>query len=160
MQPFKSQQRFHNNFITTIVCQTLFGYIFCMKQKTTRVAVGILRQKNDILLCQRKRGGRYELKWEFPGGKLEVGETIEQCLIRELREELSIEVSSLRVIETQSAFYEDGGMFEVTYCDVGSFTGKLTNNVFEQFRWVPISELSQFDILEGNKPFVEKLVTA
>jgi 8-oxo-dGTP diphosphatase len=131
-----------------------------MEQKTTRVAVGILKKEDNILMCQRKKGGRYELKWEFPGGKLETGETIEQCLVRELREELAIEAISIRIIETQSAFYEDGGIFEVTYCDVGTYQGDLTNNVFEQFRWVPISELPQFDILEGNKAFVAKLVTA
>ncbi len=131
-----------------------------MNKKITRVAVGIIHQDNRILLCQRKKCGRYELKWEFPGGKLETGETVEQCLIRELREELSIEASSIQIIETQSAYYEDGGIFEVTYCDVGNFKGELTNNVFEQFRWVPTSELLQFDILEGNKSFVEKLVTA
>jgi 8-oxo-dGTP diphosphatase len=130
-----------------------------MKEKITRVAVGILKQANTILLCQRKKGVRYELKWEFPGGKVEADETIEQCLVRELHEELSIEALSIRVIETQSAFYEDGGLFEVTYCEVGNFKGELTNNIFEQFRWVPISELPQLDILEGNKPFVAKLIT-
>jgi 8-oxo-dGTP diphosphatase len=131
-----------------------------MKQKITQVAVGILKKENNILLCQRKKGGRYELKWEFPGGKLESGETVEQCLVRELHEELSIEASSIQIIETQSAYYEDGGIFEVTYCKVGSFKGELTNNVFEQFCWIPISELLHYDILEGNKSFGAKLVTA
>ncbi|HVN49715.1 MAG TPA: (deoxy)nucleoside triphosphate pyrophosphohydrolase [Bacteroidota bacterium] len=130
-----------------------------MKQKTTRVAVGILKKEKTVLLCQRKKNGRYALKWEFPGGKLEASETVEQCVVRELREELSIEASSIRIIETHSAFYEDGGMFEVAYCDVGRFDGELANNVFEQFRWVPIAELPQYDILEGNKSFVTKLVT-
>jgi 8-oxo-dGTP diphosphatase len=160
MQPFPSQKWFHNNFITNVGNGMRFGYILSMEQKITRVAVGILKRENNILLCQRKKGGRYELKWEFPGGKLEQGEGVEECLIRELREELSIESSDIHIIETQSAFYEDGGIFEVTYCEVGNVAGEMTNNVFEQFRWVPISELPQFDILEGNKPFVAKLVTA
>jgi mutator protein MutT len=65
----------------------------------TEVAVGVLRKINRILICQRKHGGRYALKWEFPGGKFEIGETIEQCLRRELREELSIEIHSILHIE-------------------------------------------------------------
>ena len=57
--------------------------IFCAM--LTRVAVAILRRNGKLLVCQRKKGGRYELKWEFPGGKLELNETIIQSLQRELR---------------------------------------------------------------------------
>ena len=123
----------------------------------TEVAVGILRKKNQILICQRKKHGRYGLKWEFPGGKLEPGETVEQCLRRELREELSIDIHSIEHVETLAAYYEDGGMFNVSYCFVSGFDGEPYNNVFEQIRWVTIDELNKMDLLEGNKPFVEKL---
>lgn len=123
----------------------------------TKVAVGILRRDGRILACQRKKGGRYELKWEFPGGKLEPGESIEQCLARELREELSIHVHSIDRIEVQSAEYEDGGIFEVAYCDVRGFDGEPVNNVFEQIRWVSLHELRSLDILEGNKEFIAKM---
>jgi 8-oxo-dGTP diphosphatase len=120
----------------------------------TKVAVGILRRSGKILACQRKKGGRYELKWEFPGGKLEPGESVEQCLARELREELSISIHSIDRIEVQSAEYDDGGLFEVTYCDVSGFDGDPKNNVFEQIRWVTLQELRSLDILEGNKDFI------
>jgi len=116
----------------------------------TRVAVGILRNNGKILACQRKRGGRYELKWEFPGGKLEPGETPLQCLQRELQEELSITVERVQGMEFQSALYEDGGMFEVAYCYISEFSGDPKNNVFETIRWVNPEELRQLDILEGN----------
>lgn len=125
----------------------------------TRVAVGILRNNGKILACQRKRGGRYELKWEFPGGKLEPGETPLQCLQRELQEELSIKVERVQGMEFQSALYEDGGMFEVAYCYISEFSGDPKNNVFETIRWVNPEELRQLDILEGNRAFVEKLTT-
>jgi len=125
----------------------------------TRVAVGILRNNGKILACQRKRGGRYELKWEFPGGKLEPGETPLQCLQRELQEELSITVERVQGMEFQSALYEDGGMFEVAYCYISEFSGDPKNNVFETIRWVNPEELRQLDILEGNRAFVEKLTT-
>jgi ADP-ribose pyrophosphatase len=127
------------------------------KDEMTEVAVGILRKNGKILICQRKKGGRYEFKWEFPGGKLENGETTEQCLRRELREELSIEIHSIERIKTQAAYYEDGGIFSVAYCFLSGFEGEPQNNVFEQIRWVTLEELKHMDLLDGNKSFVSYL---
>jgi mutator protein MutT len=124
----------------------------------TRVAVGVIHQNGKILICRRKQNSRYGLKWEFPGGKLEAGESILDCLRRELREELSIEVERYDRVETQTAFYEDGGTFEVAYCHVRRYLGEPRNNVFEEIRWVSLDELRTLDILEGNKPFVESLI--
>ena len=123
----------------------------------TRVAVGVIQRNGKILICQRKKNARYGLKWEFPGGKVEAGESILDCLKRELREELSIQVEGFGRSETQTAFYEDGGTFEVTYCFVDGYTGEPKNNVFEEVRWVSLVELQTLDILEGNKPFVASL---
>ena len=123
----------------------------------TEVAVAILRKEKRILICQRKKNGRYGLRWEFPGGKLEPGESIDQCLRRELLEELSITIHSIEHIKTEAAFYEDGGMFNVSYCFVSGFDGEPQNNVFEQVRWVSLDELKQTDTLEGNKPFIAQL---
>lgn len=123
----------------------------------TEVAVGILKKDNRYLLCQRKRNGRYGLKWEFPGGKIEPGETVEQCLRRELQEELSISIGSIEKSVTEAAYYEDGGMFNVHYCYINTFDGEPLNNVFEKIRWVTLDELKELDVLEGNKSFIVKL---
>jgi 8-oxo-dGTP diphosphatase len=123
----------------------------------TRVAVGIIRRDGKVLVCQRKLGARYELKWEFPGGKVEPEETSVQCLGRELREELSIELRAIDRIELQASSYDDGGTFEVAYCFVSEFDGEPTNNVFQDIRWVSLDELKTMDILEGNKNFVAQL---
>jgi 8-oxo-dGTP diphosphatase len=125
-----------------------------------RAAVAILQQEKRILICQRKKNSRYELKWEFPGGKVEVGESLLECLKRELREELSIEIDGIDRSESQVNRYDDGGDFEVSYFFVSRFTGTPTNNVFEQIRWVTLAELKSLDILEGNKPFVARLSEA
>lgn len=127
------------------------------EQSPIQVAVGILRNKGRILVCQRKRGGRYALKWEFPGGKIEQGETVLQCLQRELMEELSINDITVSHTETHRAYYDDGGWFEVTYCYVDSFRGTPTNNVFEEIRWVTPDELQQMDTLHGNAAIIKKL---
>ncbi len=120
----------------------------------THVAVGVIRRNGKVLIGQRKKNGRYGLKWEFPGGKLEPGEDVEQCLRRELREELSIEIESVERIETMDAYYEDGGLFRVAFCFITGIAGTPQNNTFEQIRWIEIDALKSVDMLEGNKPFI------
>ena len=123
----------------------------------TLVAVGILQKNGKVLVCQRKKGSRYELKWEFPGGKVEKGETVQDCLKRELKEELSVTIRQVGRVEIQASHYEDGGTFEVHYCFVQHFDGEVGNNVFEQVRWVTPKELQDLDNLEGNSVIVKKL---
>jgi 8-oxo-dGTP diphosphatase len=124
-----------------------------------KVAVGIIIRKNsDILLCQRKSHLPYPLKWEFPGGKVIAGESMEECLYRELKEELGINAVVGRLYHSQEYVYSDSGTFNVFYYMVTSYSGEIVNNIFESYRWVPISELSNYDILEGNKNVIEKLI--
>ena len=122
------------------------------------VAVGIIMHENRVLLCQRKRTARYGLKWEFPGGKVEPNESIESCLRRELYEELTIDATIGALYHRQHYVYPDSGTFDVYYYMVESYTGEIQNRVFESFSWVSIKDLLQYDILEGNKDVVEKLV--
>ncbi|MDE3058865.1 MAG: (deoxy)nucleoside triphosphate pyrophosphohydrolase [Bacteroidota bacterium] len=125
-----------------------------------KVAVGIIQLGSQVLVCQRKKNARYGLQWEFPGGKLENGELPEQCLQRELREELSIEATIGAEIHHQSWTYPDAGSFEVSYYLVSSYSGFIKNNVFEHIRWIPVSELGAIAMLEGNKEVVALLKTS
>jgi 8-oxo-dGTP diphosphatase len=130
------------------------------------VAVGIIMRDGKVLACQRKRAARYPLKWEFPGGKLELGETPEHALIRELREELAIEAIIEKEFFRQEWVYTEAtdnpnrdGSFRVFYFLVREFSGELVNHAFEQIAWKQIHELSIMDILEGNREAVNRLVT-
>lgn len=130
-----------------------------------RVAVGIVLRNGLVLACQRLRNARYPLKWEFPGGKIEQGERAADALIRELREELSIEVITHSAFHRQEWVYPDSettnkssGAFHVTYFLVHSFTGEPVKNTFEQIQWVTPADLLTMDILEGNREAVELLV--
>ena len=114
------------------------------------VAVGILVQDTSVLICRRKRGSRYELKWEFPGGKRERGEDDADTLRRELFEELSIRATRITHIRTESSTYADGGVFSVRFYLVHAWDGECTNNVFEDIRWVDASVVSEYDMLAGN----------
>ena len=126
----------------------------------TQAAVAIIQKDKRILICQRRKNSRYGLKWEFPGGKVEPGESFFDCVKRELSEELSIVIQTSDRSESQVNRYDDGGIFEVMYFFVSKFDGTPVNNVFEQIRWVSLEELKSFDMLEGNKPIVERLTEA
>jgi len=123
----------------------------------TRAAVAIIHRNKLVLVCQRSKRSRYALKWEFPGGKLEQGESVLGCLKRELREELSIGIDGFDHQVTRTNHYDDGGVFEVTYCFVSRFTGAPKNNVFEDIRWVSLGDLRTMDVLAANKPFIDSL---
>jgi 8-oxo-dGTP diphosphatase len=129
------------------------------------VAVGIIMKDGCVLACQRKRNARYPLKWEFPGGKLEPGETAEQALRRELREELAVNVGIEREFFRQEWTYSEGtenpqrdGSFRVFYFLVNEISGEPANHAFEQIKWLHPHELQGMDILEGNREVVELLV--
>lgn len=123
-----------------------------------KVAVGIITINSQVLVCQRKKTVRYGLKWEFPGGKFEDGEAVEECLRRELREELSINAVIGEEFFRQQWTYADSGSFEVLYHLVPSYSGTIRNNIFEQIRWFSLSELARVDMLQGNKDAIELLV--
>ncbi len=125
------------------------------------VAVGVLTREREVLACQRLESAVYGLKWEFPGGKLEPGETPRQALERELHEELGIHVVAAEEFYRQEWIYPDGvanperdGAFRVFYFLVPEFSGEPENRTFEQIRWVSVGELQALDILEGNKEAV------
>jgi 8-oxo-dGTP diphosphatase len=124
-----------------------------------KVAVGIIiRNQDEILLCQRKPDLAYPLKWEFPGGKLKHNETAIDALRRELLEELNITAEIELLFHRRQYEYPDSGVFDVHYYLVKSFTGKIKNHTFESLCWVPAWQLPQMDILEGNSEVVSMLM--
>ena len=123
-----------------------------------RVAVAIIRRDGSVLVCQRKKSARYGLKWEFPGGKVEDGESESDCLKRELKEELGIEAEIGSLYHRQEYEYPDSGSFDVFYYRVRSFRGNVQNRAFESFRWIRESELQTIDMLQGNRDVVERIV--
>jgi 8-oxo-dGTP diphosphatase len=129
------------------------------------VAVGILFREDKVLAGQRRKDAAYPLKWEFPGGKLEPGETPEEALRRELREELNIRAEIGQEIHRQEWVYPDSGRrskgdgsFRVFYFRVTAFTGEMKNRAFERIRWLPLPDLIQLDFLEGNRETLEILL--
>jgi 8-oxo-dGTP diphosphatase len=121
------------------------------------VTAGILRHGDRVLICQRRAGSRFGLKWEFPGGKLEDGETAEECLRRELREELDIEAEIGPEVYRTEHRYPSGFDVRLLFLLVERYAGAPRNLDFERIEWVERTELSAFDFLEADRELVDRL---
>ena len=121
------------------------------------VVAAVIERAGRILICQRKRGGRHALKWEFPGGKVEPGEGSAAALARELREELQIEAAIGPLVHAETVQYPDRPMIHLAFYRVTSFQGEPVNLEFEQIVWEDPRNLAGYDFLEGDIEFVKKL---
>lgn len=125
--------------------------------KSVLVAVGVIENaRGEIFICRRGASQHQAYKWEFPGGKVETGETVPQALARELAEEVGIIVESCQPL---LQIEHDYGDKQVTLAirKVTAFSGEPRGLEGQPCRWVAVSELSQYDFPEANSPIVEKL---
>jgi mutator protein MutT len=122
-----------------------------------RVTAGIIREGDRILACQRRRGGAFALRWEFPGGKVEDGEDPRACLARELREELGIETTIGPEMHQTRYTYPNGFAVDLRFFAVEAFRGTPTNLAFEAIRWAAPAELPALDFLEADRELVAML---
>jgi 8-oxo-dGTP diphosphatase len=121
------------------------------------VATGLLVKDGKILMCRRREDKLYPLFWEFPGGKLEAGETPLQALQRELMEELMIVVTSAEVWFEDTMSYSNGLTYHVTFFLVREFEGEPVNTEFNAIDWFTASELDFIQQLSGNLNILEKI---
>jgi len=123
------------------------------------VVVAIVRRSDGrILVGQRRADKPYPLQWEFPGGKVEEGELPTSALMRELSEELGINVEVGRLLHQQIASYSDERTFLIAYYLVEAWQGVIVNNDFEQVRWIDVQNLHRFHVLEGNRSICRLLL--
>ena len=127
--------------------------------KKIRVVAAIINYKGKILCCQRGTHKFHYLskKWEFPGGKIELGETEEEALIREINEELELTINSLNHFITVSHEYDD---FEIEMSSYFAITNEpdLKLNDHIDAVWCNISDLNNYDWAEADIPIVEALL--
>lgn len=119
------------------------------------IAAVIFNEKNQVLLCQRKKGALAG-KWEFPGGKLEAGESPEDCLVREIREELQITIQVDQILKAVNVQYEHGNFFLVGYLATYQH-GSIQLEVHQAYAWVDLWRVSQYDLARANVPIAQML---
>lgn len=128
------------------------------KQRPQIVSAAVIEKGGLILIGKRKRGKRFAGNWEFPGGTLEEGETPEECLKRELREELDIEVVVGNLFCCSTVSYTPDWTVKLLAYKVTLLSGAFSLNDHEELRWVRPTDLADYDFPEADKPVVEKLV--
>lgn len=99
------------------------------------------------------------LQWEFPGGKIEAGESAEQALKRELSEELGIEATIGPRITRIRHNYRHGGAVDLQFFTVRDYSGDMENRIFAQVRWVRLEDLPEFDFLPADRGLIRDLAS-
>jgi 8-oxo-dGTP diphosphatase len=122
-----------------------------------KVTAAIIERDGRILIGKRKLG-RFAGRWEFPGGKVEAGETPEACLVRELREELAVEARIETLFLSTRHIYVHMPIELITY-KVEVLSGDFCLNDHTEIRWVLPEELDMYDFPEADKAVIEKLMT-
>jgi 8-oxo-dGTP diphosphatase len=119
-----------------------------------QVVAAIIERQDKVLVCRRKPEQPHALKWEFPGGKVEAGETPPAALARELEEELAIGLAVGHEIHRYQFAYPGKFPIELIFFRVESFRREPVNRVFHEIRWAAPDELETFDFLEGDLRFL------
>lgn len=127
-------------------------------KRTIRVVAGlILDPDGRALLAQRRPQAFMPLKWEFPGGKVEAGETDQQALGRELKEELDIDVEVCDHFMGLRHSYPDFDVdFQVYECKITD--GQPRKIAVHDFKWVPIGKLGEYEFPPADQPTIQKLL--
>ena len=97
------------------------------------------------------------LMWEFPGGKIEAGESPEQALVRELDEELGIRATVGQRVTRIRHNYRHGGAVDLQFFAVHEFAGEIQSRIYHQVRWVKLEDLSGYDFLAADRGLIRDL---
>ncbi len=125
-------------------------------QRPLQVAVGVLiDEQGAFLLTSRPSGKVYAGYWEFPGGKIEVGESVAQALRRELQEELGIDISDVQAWYSERVDYPHA-LVDLHFCKVGAWSGALSMREGQQFAWQQLP-VSVKPVLPGTVPVLARL---
>lgn len=121
------------------------------------VVTGLIRKNGKVLLGQRPVGETLAGAWEFPGGKIEQGESPQEALKRELQEEIGVdaEIGELKLAHTHS--YGERGVLLLFY-DVNFWKGEPKTIYHDDLRWAEPEELEKIQIPEANRNILTKLI--
>ena len=121
------------------------------------VVVGLILRGREVLICQRRADQPMAHKWEFPGGKMEPGESAEQALARELDEELGIAAKLGARVAHMRHTYRSGSAVDLQFFTVHEFSREITNRIFKDLRWCELVDLPRYDFLAADRNLIRDL---
>lgn len=124
----------------------------------TRIAIAVVEQDGRFLIGQRPEGVPLAGLWEFPGGKIEPGETAEQAAVRECREETGLDVQPLFHYQAATHEYAHGAV-ALTFIACGLVSGEQAEPQ-PPFRWVERGELGKYEFPQANRELIRQLLAA
>ena len=125
--------------------------------KCIKVVAAVIKQKDKILIARRKTGKHLELKWEYPGGKIENDEKEVVALKRELKEEFSIDASIGKYLTDSFYEYSDIKINLKAYL-VESFSGNFQLIDHDKIEWIKIEDIKKYDFAPADIPINNYLI--
>ena len=127
-----------------------------LRSNVIQVSAAVIECDGHYLITKRGANTHLPGHWEFPGGKREIGESLETCLLRELREELGVEIKEpIPFMVIQHKYPEKTVELNFFFCSL--IPGEIKPLGCADFRWVSLGELSNFTFLPADEPVVAKL---
>lgn len=120
-----------------------------------QVTCALIEDDDQILCAQRSEKMSLPLKWEFPGGKLENGETLEECLRREIKEELGLDIKILEQLPSNTHKYSDKKVIKLIPFRCSLQTSEIDLKEHLKIEWASIFQLENFDWAEADIPIVQ-----
>lgn len=121
------------------------------------VSAAIIIEDESILLTRRAPGENLAGSWEFPGGKQEANETIQECLVREIKEELDLRVKCSSIL-TESTYQYPGGAINLIAIDTEIIGGEIALSVHDKYEWVKVGHLLDYKLSPADIPIAEWII--
>ena len=123
----------------------------------TNVSAAVIIENENVLLTRRAPGENLAGYWEFPGGKQEANETIKECLVREIKEELDLDVQCLNIL-IESVYLYPGGKINLIAILTEISAGEIGLNVHDKYEWVKIESLLEYQLAPADIPIAEWII--
>jgi len=121
------------------------------------VAAALIVRDGQVLIGQRRAEQPMGSLWEFPGGKIEPGESPQEALARELVEELGIRAEVGPAVTRIRHNYRRGGAVDLQFFAVREFSGEIDNQIYQQVRWVKLGDLTAYKFLAADRGLIRDL---